>query len=50
MTNIDKEKLNQSLNEKIAYLENENTTESKAKITELKELIYVINKGCFDVK
>ena len=50
MLNTNKEKLMESLNEKISYLESENTIESQAQSNELKELIYVINKGCFDVK
>lgn len=42
---IDKEKIVKSINEKINYLSNE---KEDLKASELKELLYVINKGCFD--
>jgi len=46
---LDKEKLINSMNEKIEFLEVENIKDSLCKAKELKELLYVINKGCFDI-
>lgn len=46
---IDKGKLIKSINEKINYLNSESTTEgNNLKVNELNDLLYVINKGCFD--
>lgn len=45
---MNKEKLINSIEERIKYFESELTEENKIKIKELKELLHVINKGCFD--
>ena len=45
-----KEKLIDSITAKIEYLKNERTAEADARAEELKQLLYVINKGCFEVE
>jgi hypothetical protein len=53
---LDKNKLVESLKERMSFYENQNNDtqefwfENCAKIEEIKQLIYVINKGCFDAK
>lgn len=53
---LDKEKLIESLKERMSFYENQNNEthefwfENTARIEELKQLIYTIEKGCFDVK
>ena len=46
---IDKEKLMRAICEKVNYLQHyEDENDNAVKAMELKQLLYVISKGCFD--
>jgi len=44
---LDKNKLIQTIESRMKYMKSNN---SEAEVKELKDLLYVINKGCFDYK
>ena len=49
MEMLNKEEVINSLKTRMSFFEQEQSKENDIKIKELKDLLYVINKGCFDI-